>query len=485
MASEEEKLYAPTTPEGEVKGVDEWDQSEVWGFLQTLPYASRLTRPNWEFVSGKLLADISEDNLKTIGVFGPLIPRLLLDIEANVVAIERKKIVLGFAADETKQEERRMKRQLSIRKTKEQDVDMICGCIPRIRKKIAEPRVFRLEEGEEDERHEVRLQVFVNSIGSIDSSTETWSADFWVRAIWKDDYLFEVRKAGQEFRLDWDDPGWFQPKLEVVNSHELDLVLEQKFVSGDEIYCEQRWRGSLHSDMDLRLFPYDRQYLRVDVESSFHATKFIKLVTAIDKAPLFSHKCQNHPEFKVLRGDLLNTISKLEFVTEDDADFERYSLTLLVERRSGFYVARVGFLNVICVLIGISIDFLDPGDPGKRLDITTTMFLTLVAFQFAVADSMPKISYFTLLDWMILICYFVMMATILQAIVQYNRSIAGVSEADLFTADVDGFITLCAVLLGSVVLLSVYGLRSFIRGVFEQTRATGAPAPGEGALPLT
>jgi hypothetical protein len=41
-----------------------------------------------------------------------------------------------------------------------------------------------------------------------------------------------VRGSDEDFRADWDDPEWFQPKLEVVNSQALDIVLEQKFVRG-------------------------------------------------------------------------------------------------------------------------------------------------------------------------------------------------------------------------------------------------------------
>lgn len=313
---------------------------------------------------------------------------------------------------------------------------------------------------------------------------------------------------------------------EVVNSQALDIVLEQKFVDEDEIFLEQRWRGTLHSDMNLRAFPYDHQELRIDVESSFHATTFIKLVTvcvcgcvalfvslfspflslsavvfvvcphsdlflsrcflfsslspfcanffflqAEDDASLYSVKCEDHSEFSIVRAKLESTINGLEFVTEDDADFQRYSLVLQVARRSGFYVFKVGLVNVICVVIGCSINFISPDAPGDKLGLTTTMFLTLVAFQFVVADQMPKISYFTLLDYMVLICYLMMGATILQSLVQYNRWNQGEDPALLFEADLAGFITLVGVLFVSVAVLSFIGLRSWMKGLLFMARA--------------
>jgi len=219
------------------------------------------------------------------------------------------------------------------------------------------------------------------------------------------------------------------------------------------------------------------------VESSFHATKFIKLVTAAEDAALYSHKCEDHSEFSIVRGYLDQQINKLEFVTESDADFERYSLVLAVARRSGFYVFKVGLVNVLCVVLGCCINFISPGAPGDRLGMTTTMFLTLVAFQFVIADQMPKISYFTLLDYLVLLCYTIMVADVINTLVQFNRSIAGVDPGVMFVDDYEGFIGLMSILVGAAVLLSYYGIKSMLVGalytrtVHEVTRMKEAASP--------
>lgn len=469
--------YGPKNEEGVFKVVPEWSEAEVWGWMQTLPYATNLKSESFEFVNGGILADMTMKKFQTLGVTGKLIPRLSKDVNAKVVEIERKKIEQERATNAEEAEQAARKRQQSVARHHQEAVRMVFGCIPVKVTPAPVRRVFELAEGEVDERHEVRVQIFINSIGRIDSSSETWEADFWLRAVWRDDHLFEVRGSDDDFRADWDDPAWFQPRLEVVNSQDLTLVMEQKFVDTDEIYLEQRWRGTLHSDMDLHAFPYDQQKLHIDVESSFHATKFIKLVTAAEDAALYSHKCTEHSEFQINRGALDTTINKVEFVTEDDADFERYSLILHVSRRPGFYVGKVGLVNLICVVIGCSISFISPESPGDRLAINSTMFLTLVAFQFVIADQMPKISYFTLLDYLVLICYVIMIANVTQTIVQYNRSYAGVDPAILFTDDYNGFIALMAILFGAALLLSYYGIKSFLVSlcaVREEARKTHA-----------
>lgn len=309
--------------------MEDWDEDEVWGWLETMPYADKLDKGIFEFTNGELLAEMDVEQLKMIGVPGTLCLRLAEDINAKIIAIERRRINAEQKANEEEEAKNKEETEKKLA-DKEVPVSTICGCIPWVREVKQPPRVY---EGNEEGRHEVRVQIFLNSIGKIDSSTETWECDFWLRAVWTDPHLFEVRDSDADFREDWDDPAWFQPKLEVVNSQALDIVLEQKFVDEDEIFLEQRWRGTLHSDMNLRAFPYDHQELRIDVESSFHATAFIKLVTAEEDASLFSVKCEDHSEFSIVRAKLESTINGLEFVTEDDADFQRYSLVLHVADR--------------------------------------------------------------------------------------------------------------------------------------------------------
>lgn len=138
-------------------------------------------------------------------------------------------------------------------------------------------------------------------------------------------------------------------------------------------------------------------------------------------------------------------------------------MVLHVSRRSGFYVGKVGLVNLICVITGCSISFLSPEKPGDRLGINSTMFLTLVAFQFVVAAQMPKIGYFTLLDYFVLVCYAIMMANCATHLVQFNRFQQGWDADVLFKADVEGFIGLMVVLFGAALLLSLYGLKSYVR----------------------
>lgn len=77
---------------------------------------------------------------------------------------------------------------------------------------------------------------------------------------------------------------------------------------------------------------------------------------------------------------------------------------LQVQRLAGFYIQ-----NVVCMMFALSILSLssfavDINDNGSRISINVTLILTVVAFKFVLAGTLPKVPYNTLIDYYILFC---------------------------------------------------------------------------------
>jgi len=404
----EAKARAETKPQA-----SEWSEVQVWNWVRALPYASDLgDRKLWQTVNGPTLVSLNYDGLRALGIPGPVQPRLLNDIQE-------------------------------------------------VGKPAATERDPATPEAEE-QKVRVKVQIFVNSLGKIDSSTETFESDFWVRASYSDPHLAEAENPESDFRSDWEDLAWFNPRLEVVNSHQLDSITEQKFVDDGQIIIEHRYRGTLFTDMHLHLFPFDSQLLHIDVESTFFSEQQIELVSHSPSAPLYSMDI-DHSEFDIDRAYVERKSNTLEWVEDDKAGgtFGRYSLIMEVSRKSGFYIRKVGLVYVLSVIIGIVPCFMNPDDIGNRLQITTTAFLTLVAFQFVIADSMPKIGYSTRLDITVDWCYFIMLASCILTVVQFNFIFQSRLEApDIFVYDLYGFLAMMFILLGVMAWLGFHWQRS-------------------------
>jgi hypothetical protein len=75
-------------------------------------------------------------------------------------------------------------------------------------------------------------------------------------------------------------------------------------------------------------------------------------------------------------------------------------------------------LGLIVVMNGLSF-FVDSRDLSGRLGIVVTLFLSAVAFNFAVASSLPKVGYLTQFDVYVLVCYWFILAVMIQNIISF------------------------------------------------------------------
>jgi len=157
--------------------------------------------------------------------------------------------------------------------------------------------------------------------------------------------------------------------------------------------------------MELEHFPYDEQALSVNLRFNKPLGSFV----------LFPNK--EWPSVLSINSFALSdiydvTFQEMVFVNvtssdpKDSASLISYpviSFSLLVRRRSGYHESNVMIpASLFAVLTLLSFSVLEDGtkiDTGSRLSITLTLLLTSVAYKFVVANSLPQVSYNTLLDW--------------------------------------------------------------------------------------
>ena len=63
---------------------------------------------------------------------------------------------------------------------------------------------------------------------------------------------------------------------------------------------------------------------------------------------------------------------------------------------------------------------MDPEDPGNRLQICTALALTVVAFQFAVTDRLPRVNYLTALDTYFILAFVFIALSVMESILAYK-----------------------------------------------------------------
>ena len=84
----------------------------------------------------------------------------------------------------------------------------------------------------------------------------------------------------------------------------------------------------------------------------------------------------------------------------DEFDFPVRTMEIQynLKRRSDFYIWKVVVPMLLVVLMSWSVFWIDPVNIGAQLTVSVTAILTLIAFQFSVAQLLPPLPYLTALD---------------------------------------------------------------------------------------
>lgn len=264
---------------------------------------------------------------------------------------------------------------------------------------------------------EIRAGLFIKDIKDIDAV----QSSYWFRGV---------------LTFSWCDPRLaFDPDVEGTS---------ERMLFGAEVATEPVWRGRgfmvnlvgdaedtarvlrirydgttrgsanlsarLASDFDLRRFPFDRQDLLLEIES--YIWDATQVVVVSDDARTGFAEAFDIPEWKVV--EVRANVAPVD-VVRSDKPFSRLTLTIEVQRKSGFYLWKVMLPLLIIVMLSWSV-FWMVGEPfGMRVRLTATGVLTVVAYQFAVAKDLPRVGYLTLMDKVTVISFMLLAITVVES----------------------------------------------------------------------
>jgi len=166
----------------------------------------------------------------------------------------------------------------------------------------------------------------------------------------------------------------------------------------------------------------------------------------------YTEDIAEHPEFEIIKArhevvDHTYPYSLCEGETEGET-FSTYNFVLTVERRSGYYISKIGSVFAMCLVCSWSTFFMDPSDIGNRLGIFTTLFLTAVAFQYVVNSKLPNIPYMTKMDHVVLGCYTLLLLSGVEMVFIFQAWTNGMDIDTLFRADMISLALLAAPAFG-------------------------------------
>ncbi|XP_078691440.1 cys-loop ligand-gated ion channel-like isoform X1 [Branchiostoma floridae x Branchiostoma belcheri] len=300
----------------------------------------------------------------------------------------------------------------------------------------------------------VLIRASIISLGEIDTVKQEFSADVWLAA-WYKEPLLKGKKHREE--VDWDDQ--WHPRIVLFNAVSVDkhekkhhLILEE----GDDVPIVQqsnRIRATFKEQMELFDFPFDNQELTIQLMSDWPIGQVEFAKNMGIKDTIRTDTFTGSQEWELF-GHLL---CKPSITNQDQSTshyrYPLYNITAHVQRKMGFYVWNIAFIMFLIMALSFTAFSVPPNEPADRLGVTLTLLLTSVAFKFVVTQSLPTISYLTLLDKYVLLCM------IFQCLMAVQNALASiVSNAWLFD------LVSMAVLAGIVFFTHlVFGVLMFVK----------------------
>lgn len=180
--------------------------------------------------------------------------------------------------------------------------------------------------------------------------------------------------------------------------------------SDGEVRAFGYFSSSVGAGYDLRKFPFDRQKLEIHLESFAYDNGSVEL--SIRDEDLSLSADLHLAEWRVER--IQARVETAERPHSRPA-FSRAVVRLDVARESGFYLLKLWLPLSLIVALSWSVFWMSDEALVNRVRVAATAFLTVVAYQFAIAGNLPKVSYLTLMDRLMILSFVLIAFSVLQS----------------------------------------------------------------------
>jgi hypothetical protein len=260
---------------------------------------------------------------------------------------------------------------------------------------------------------EVRMGIYVIDVDEVDSASQRFSASVFYLATWRIPSLLHQGPGPLVRGL----TEVWNPRLIIVNQQQA-WNAYPGFVEispdGNVAYIQKVW-GWFSQPLDLRDFPMDRQTLTVHIAAVGLLEKDVKMISwegAYGRTSGISKRF-SIPDFDVVSWHA-EPMPYIPF--EGLPGTAGYRMQIEVKRKVAYYVMKIIIPLCLIVLMSWAPRWIDPGQIGTNIGISTTAFLTLVAYLFAINVLLPRVSYVTRMDRFILLSMCMVFAALLQTV---------------------------------------------------------------------
>ncbi|XP_026874009.1 glycine receptor, beta b isoform X2 [Electrophorus electricus] len=270
---------------------------------------------------------------------------------------------------------------------------------------------------------EDRVNIFINSFGSIQETTMDYRVNIFLRQRWNDPRL----RLPQDFKSDsltvdpkmfkclWK-PDLFFANEKSANFHDVtqENILLFIFRNGD-VLISMRLSVTLSCPLDLTLFPMDTQRCKMQLESFGYTTDDLQFMwqsgdpVQMDEIAL--------PQFDIRQEDIeYGNCTKFYAGT---GYYTCVEVIFTLRRQVGFYMMGVYAPTLLIVVLSWLSFWINPDASAARVPLGILSVLSLSSECTSLASELPKVSYVKAIDiWLIACLLFGFASLVEYAVVQ-------------------------------------------------------------------
>jgi hypothetical protein len=311
----------------------------------------------------------------------------------------------------------------------------------------------------------VDIGLYIKGISEIDPVHNVFVVEGFLDLIWCDpregfdpeelgwhEKIFLEDDAKGELQLIWWPDITFPNESGSRDTENMELII---FEDGTIEY-EERFAVTLEANFDLRHFPFDTQHLEIQIESLAWSEEYL-LFHEEENMIGFSDAFKL-PEWEWdPETDLTTHIEEVQEI-RDDTPYSEFVVELSVHRRPDFYLLKVFLPMVLIVALSWAVFWMDESSLGDRLGISFTGLLTVVAYQFILADTLPHLAYLTFMDVLINYSFMMMALTVVENVLVHILRNEGHETFALRVDQSSRLIFPLIYFIGLVMVVNLYGI---------------------------
>jgi hypothetical protein len=269
----------------------------------------------------------------------------------------------------------------------------------------------------------VGVGIYFIDLFEINDVEQTFKGDVVVVSRWKDSRLADPARGEANAYCDLPLEEIWSPSLEFMNvrevqKHHKDMI----FIDAKgTVTLARRQFLTFSTPMDLARFPFDRQVLTVDLSSIIGGVDEVQLEVMEGFTGLGEELSVSGWDLATPAAEVLTRYAPLR-----QTDFSCYFWQVEGDRHVGFFIRKLIVPLGLIVFMSWAIFWIHPSQIAPQMGIGATSMLTMIAYQFAMAGFLPRISYVTVADqfiqWSLVLVFLAMMEAVgTAALVAYGK----------------------------------------------------------------